>query len=154
MHSNGYEKFKHPTIQAPQRGSIQGWVGSWWSLFVGTSKSANIFLLLDWIGNWLIRLAIVNHKDCHFKFQIWKWGCKCHASLLHKNYTIVNAHGTPILRTFKLFTTQKLYNLVTILWLLWAWATQPYKRPNIVLSPPPSSLLYPKATSSLIHPYP
>lgn len=42
----------------------------------------------------------------------------CHVTLLHKSYTIMNAHETPLLKTFKLCALQKLYNLSTILSLL------------------------------------
>lgn len=37
---------------------------------VGTSKYTNIYMLVDWLINCLIRLAIVDHNDHHFKFQI------------------------------------------------------------------------------------
>ena len=40
---------------------------------------------------------------------------RCHIPLLYKKNTNMNAHETPILRTFKLCTLQKLYNLNTIL---------------------------------------
>ena len=42
---------------------------------VGTSNSIN-FWPLDWIWNCLIRLAITNHKDYHFKFSNQNWGTK------------------------------------------------------------------------------
>jgi hypothetical protein len=39
----------------------------------------------------------------------------CRIPLLHNNDTIMNAHETPILKTFELCTLQNLYNLSTML---------------------------------------
>lgn len=35
-----------------------------------SSQLQRQFWALDWLGNHLIRLPIVNHEDCHIKFQI------------------------------------------------------------------------------------
>lgn len=37
---------------------------------VGTARYTNIYMLVDRLRNRLIRLAIVDHADHHFKFQI------------------------------------------------------------------------------------
>jgi hypothetical protein len=38
-------------------------------VLLGHSQLHQKLCMLDELGNCLIRLAITNHKDCHFKFQ-------------------------------------------------------------------------------------
>lgn len=38
----------------------------------------------------------------------------CHVPLLHKNIKSMNAYATPLSRTFKLCTLQKIYNLINL----------------------------------------
>jgi hypothetical protein len=67
--------------------------------------------------DWQLAHPINNCESQRLSFQVldFELKCKCHIPLLRKKNTFMNAHETPILRTFKLCTLQKLYNLIIIL---------------------------------------